>query len=195
MKPTMLLPFNEIFDYLKPSTICEIGTHDGKSAIQFVDYCVKHNPSLKYYGYDVFDTVKNDDEFHTKEINGKGAGSIRKATTNLTHRQKKYKQFEFKLIKGLTQDTLTESKYDFVYIDGGHSYDTVKHDYEKVKDSTVIVFDDYQTDGVKEFFDELVVKEDIKKVNWSDWKVSDKPCYTFLPHQRSKHVQPVIFNG
>jgi cephalosporin hydroxylase len=79
MKPTMLPPFHQIFDYYKPSIICEIGTHDGKSAIQFVDYCVKLNPKLSYVGYDVFDAVKDNEQFHEKEINGKGAGKYRTA--------------------------------------------------------------------------------------------------------------------
>lgn len=193
MKPSMLPPFHQIFDYLKPKTICEIGTHDGKSAIQFVDYCLQINPGLKYYGYDAFDSVKNNVEFHEKEINGKGAGSMYRATRNLEHRQKKYKKFEFKLIKGFTTDTLKESVYDFVYIDGGHSYETVKYDYSMVKKSKVIVFDDYQTDGVKKFFDELVTDLSIEKVDWDRVWSYKKTCWTFLPHI-SKHIQPVIFN-
>jgi len=42
-----------------------------------------------------------------------------------------------------------------VYIDGGHSYETVKHDYEKVKDSKIIVFDDVKITGVNKFVKEL----------------------------------------
>jgi hypothetical protein len=194
MKPTMLPPFYQIFDYIRPKTICEIGTHDGKSAIQFVDYCLQINPKLKYYGYDAFDAVKNNQDFHEKEINGKGAGSMYTATKNLEHRQKKYKNFEFKLIKGFTNDTLKESVYDFVYIDGGHSYETVKHDYNMVSKSKVIVFDDYQTPGVKKFFDELVLEIKIPKADWESVWSQKKPCRAFLPHI-SKHIQPVIFNG
>lgn len=194
MKPSLLLPFYQIFDFIKPNTICEIGTHDGKSAVQFVDYCININPKLKYYGYDVFDAVANDEEFHIKEINGKGAGKLRTAKRNLEHRKFKYKQFEYKLVKGYTQDTLKESTYDFVYIDGGHSYETVKHDYYKVKDSRVIVFDDYQTEGVKEFFDELVRNLQIPEVDFEKCFSNKTTCWAFLPHQSTKHIQPVIFN-
>jgi len=195
MKPTMLAPFYQIFDYLKPNTICEIGTHDGKSGIQFADYCLKINPRLKYYGYDAFDSVKNNQEFHEQEINGKGAGSLHRATKNLEHRQKTYKNFEFKLIKGFTVDTLKEGIYDFVYIDGGHSYETVKHDYNMVKKSKVIVFDDYQTDGVRKFFDELVVLETLQNLPFNECFNSKKRCWSFLPHTSSKHIEPVIFNS
>jgi len=194
MKPTMLPPFYQIFDYIKPEVICEIGTHDGKSAIQFVDYCVKLNPKLSYVGYDVFDAVKDDEQFHEKEINGKGAGKYRTAKNNLTHRQMKNKRFKFKLVKGFTQQTLTQAVYDFVYIDGGHSYETVKHDYYKVSGSKVIVFDDYQTEGVKQFVDELIRKNKLVEYSWDEVFDASKPCISFMPHNSTKHIQPVIFN-
>lgn len=194
MKPTMLPPFHQIFDYIKPEVICEIGTHDGKSAVQFVDYCLKLNPKLSYVGYDVFDAVKDNEQFHEKEINGKGAGKYRTAKNNLTHRQSKYKKFKFKLLKGFTQQTLTQAVYDFVYIDGGHSYETVKHDYYKVSGSKVIVFDDYQTEGVKHFVDELVRKEKLIEYSWDEVFDAPKPCISFMPHGNKKHIQPVVFN-
>jgi len=194
MKPVMLPPFHQVFDYIKPDIICEIGTHDAKSAVQFVDYCLKINPKLAYVGYDIFDDVVSNKEFHEREINGKGAGKLRVAKANLKHRQTRHKKFKFNLIKGYTQDTLTEAVYDFVYIDGGHSYETVKHDYYKVSGSKVIVFDDYQTEGVKQFVDELVKKEKLTECAWSEVFNAPKPCISFMPHKSSKHIQPVIFN-
>lgn len=194
MKPTMLPPFHQLFDYIKPAIICEIGTHDGKSAIQFVDYCLKINPKLSYVGYDIFDDVISDTVFHEREINGKGAGKLRVAKSNLKHRQVKNKKFKFNLVKGLTTDTLTEAVYDFVYIDGGHSYETVKHDYYKVQGSKVIVFDDYQTDGVKQFVDELIKKEKLIEYPWDEVFNAPKPCISFMPHDSTKHIQPVVFN-
>ena len=195
MKSKMLPFFYEIFDHYRPSTICEIGTHDGKSAVQFVDYCIKYNPKLSYVGYDIFDDVKYDTLFHEKEINGKGAGRYKTAKSNLTHRQNKYKKFKFKLIKGFTNDTLKDSTFDFVYIDGGHSYETVKHDYFKVSSSKVIVFDDYQTEGVKKFVDELITKEKLIEYDWEQKFNVPRPCISFIPHEKSMHVQPVIFNA
>lgn len=195
MKVRLLPPFYKIFDHYRPNTICEIGTHNGKSAVQFVDYCLKINPRLNYVGYDVFDAVKNNEQFHEKEINGKGAGKFTTAKNNLKHRQRDYKKFKFTLHQGFTQDTLTESIYDFVYIDGGHSYETVKHDYEKVKASKVIVFDDYQTEGVKKFFDELVKQSSIPELEFNEALTSKITCWAFLPHPKnSNHVQPVVFN-
>jgi hypothetical protein len=65
----------------------------------------------------------------------------------------------YNLIKGWTHDTLIGPlTFDMVYIDGGHSYSTVKWDYEQVKDSRVIIFDDtypVKFPGVAKFIQEL----------------------------------------
>ena len=37
---------------------------------------------------------------------------------------------------------------DFVFLDGGHSIGTIALDYAAVKNSKVVVLDDYYTDGV-----------------------------------------------
>ena len=58
------------------------------------------------------------------------------------------KFFSFELHKGDSKKTVPACKKlkeaDFAYIDGGHSYETVKADWENVKDHVpVVVFDDY----------------------------------------------------
>ena len=59
------------------------------------------------------------------------------------------RKFTFELIKGNTRDTLPSYVADFVYIDGGHSVATIRSDYEAVKGSHVIVFDDYYRPDAK----------------------------------------------
>lgn len=202
MKEIMLPPFYEIFDFYKPKTIGEIGTWNAKTAVQFIKYVSKYN-NITYSGYDIFDAVEGNNSFHEKEINGKGAGSFQKATKNL-NKLKETLNFEYSLHQGYTCDTLFDQKFDFVYIDGGHSYDTVKHDYNNVKHSKVIVFDDYQEEPVKEFVDEVIEKENIKIVPWKEaFTTSGRRC-AFMPHQEThitekhgkvvSHIQPVIFN-
>ena len=155
MKPALLQNFYKIFDIYLPQNICEIGTHNGSSAIQFIDYLFPKVNKLHYTGYDLFDLADNSTD--TIEHNGKGPGNFKLADKALTKRKEKYgKNFSYELIKGYTKDTLTTPVvYDFVYIDGGHSYETVMHDYLMVKDSPVIIFDDYQIDGVKTAIDEI----------------------------------------
>ena len=158
MKPNLLEFYRPILEKFVPLNICEIGTHNGSSAIQFIDIILPKVPvkhKLRYTGYDLFEDA---DETLTKyEHNGKGPGSFKRAKSNLNHRlNKNKKKFSYKLIKGNTFDTLHEQVFDFVYIDGGHSYDTVKHDYNKIKGSKIIVFDDYQLPEVKRAVDEII---------------------------------------
>ena len=81
-------------------------------------------------------------------------------STKLIHGGLRYlENFEFKLVKGDTKATLTQQKdFDIAYLDGGHSFETVKHDYNMCKQLPVVVFDDYFTkdEGGKEVADEHV---------------------------------------
>lgn len=155
MKQNLLNNFYKIFDVYLPQNICEIGTHNGQSAFQFVDYLFPRVHRLHYTGYDLFEEAS--DELTKAEHNGKGPGSYKRAFNGLEKRREKYgKRFTFDLIRGNTKQTLSSPQiFDFVYIDGGHSYETVMHDYFMVKESTVIVFDDYQIDGVRTAVDEI----------------------------------------
>lgn len=193
MKPDLLVPFHAIFDMYKPKTICEIGTHSGKSANQFIRYCAKYQPKLKYIGYDAFELVANNEEFARQERNGKGHGVKKQAMKYLDHQKESFPEFTYKLVQGLTQDTLKEGVYDFVYIDGGHSYETVMHDYNKLKNSKVIVFDDYHLPGVTQAVDEIFESLGYPKVEWEDALSHPRPCVSVLPII-GKHIQPVIFN-
>jgi len=153
MKDRYFEPYKVVFDHYKPKTICEIGTHNGRSAIQFVKRALMWNRDISYTGYDLFDLAN--DETNKAEHNGKGAGNEKRATGYLSDVQEKHPTFTFSLHKGFTQDTLTEQAFDFVYIDGGHSYDSVMFDYDKLKESKVIFFDDYQIEGVRDALNDI----------------------------------------
>lgn len=154
MKIDVIKDFYELFDTYIISSVGEIGTHSGKTASQILNYLLSKNNQVTYTGYDLFEEAN--DLTNKDEVNGKGVGSYERAVSKLNKLKKRYPNFEYNLIKGNTKDTLTPIKFDFVYIDGGHSYETVKHDYTMVKDSKIIVFDDYHIEGVKKFVDELL---------------------------------------
>jgi hypothetical protein len=152
-------------DYIKPKTICEIGCYRGKTSLRLCRHAIEKVDELHFAGYDLFELATP--ENNKKEINGKGSGNHRRTALAMEkierdcnpNREKFYvyknKKFTWELHKGYTQETLKERVFDFVFIDGGHSYDTVKHDYEKVKGSKLVVFDDYDLKPVKQFCDEI----------------------------------------
>lgn len=178
MKPELFEVMKGIIGKTKCSFIGEIGTHKAYTARQLIGYCAQRVKTVTYYGYDIFDQHNPDQEFHRQERNGKAPASFQYAQSMLTQWQINNKNLEYKLFRGLTTDTLQPTRFDFVYIDGGHSYDTVKHDYEKVKDSKIIVFDDVKIASVYKFVHELM----------------DQGIQVELVRTPSKHTWAVIRN-
>ena len=157
MKLELFEVMKNIIGDAKCQFIGEIGTHKGSTATQFINLFASRVEHVTYYGYDVFDGDAPNKEIHKKERNAKAPQTIETANANINKLKRKHKNFSFKLFKGYTQETLKNPiEFDFVYIDGGHSYDTVKHDYNMVKNSKLIVFDDYKIPGVNKNVQEII---------------------------------------
>lgn len=201
MKERYFQHFREILSEFRPETICEIGTHNAKTALQIIQHLVKLQIKHKYTGYDAFELANNSSD--QEEINGKGPGDYNLVLSKFRRIQSNL--FSFELHRGWTQDTLTEAAYDFVFIDGGHSYETVKYDHSKVEKSKIVIFDDYEIPDVQKYFDEYVWKNQIEQVDWNlkEIKKQNKTVFTFMPREDKKkdfvlgspgmHLQPVIF--
>lgn len=136
---------SSLIDEAKPETIVEIGTHVGARAAAMCLQALKHRERVRYTGYDLFDDAN--DETDRAEMNGKGRAPMALARQRLEAIAENHPQFSFVLIKGNTRETLSGEnvKADLVFIDGGHSVETIRSDYEAVKGSKVVVFDDYYT--------------------------------------------------
>ena len=81
---------------------------------------------------------------------------------------KKFKK-NINIIKGDSNEILKEisNKFDYVFLDGGHKYETVKNDLNNlvrvIKEGGIILCDDYDltyAPGVKKAIDEFVLKYD-----------------------------------
>ena len=123
--------------------ILETGTWNGGRAIEMALAAFFDNVDKVYYkGYDLFEDA---DEFTDRtELNTK-PHNLYKAVEKRLNDLKKYvkekmnKEFDFDLVKGDTKKTLTEQKdFDIAYLDGGHSFETVKHDYNMCKQLTLL---------------------------------------------------------
>jgi len=142
---------------IKPQSLIEIGTAKAMTAQGLVTCALDHHDIVHYIGYDLFDLVT--EETNKRELNKKGTGTYDKPFNRLQNLANRHPGFTFKLVRGFTTDTLTAPIIaDFVYIDGGHSYDTVKHDYSMVRGCRHVMFDDYHLEPVKKFVDELFEK-------------------------------------
>ncbi len=137
----------DLIDESKPRSIIEIGTHQAVRACMMSLQALFHHQKVEYVGYDLFEDATP--ETNACEMNGKGAGSLATAQARLDSLQRAHPCFAYTLIRGNTRETLhgRDVVADFVFIDGGHSIETIRGDYAAVKGSKVIVFDDFYSGG------------------------------------------------
>ncbi len=129
----------------------EIGVADGENAREMVRVASRNFPAeeVEYYG---FDTFGGKDDSQMEQV-----------------RQKLEKTgCEFRLFKGDSVETLPKivknlPKMDLIFIDGGHSYPTVKSDWENSKnlihDETGVFFHNYDFSGPKRVVDNISREE------------------------------------
>jgi len=150
--------FEEI-ENRRPSTILEIGTWNAANSLRFIKIAKKYHDDVFYYGFDMFEQMTS--SIKTKEVHAKKNVSASTAIARL----KKITN-DFQLIIGNTNQTLQtftpDRQLDFVFIDGGHSVETIKNDWSHISKwidcETVVIFDDYYDttqEGCKEIVDSL----------------------------------------
>lgn len=135
----------EIVRDLKPEHVVEIGTWNGRRAVEMMAVS-----NCYYTGFDLFEEASKETdkvEFNVKNHNEmmEVAKSIEMAGFN-----------RFCLIRGNTNKTLNETDvkpFDFAFIDGGHSVETIKNDFEWVKKNIskggTIILDDWYDPEIK----------------------------------------------
>lgn len=138
----------------KCKRIMEIGVADGENTRNMVKVAMRSfSPEeVEYYGFDLFD-----DHFRLKQV-----------------RQKlKETGCKFTLFKGDSVETLPMvvenlPRMDLIFIDGGHSYETVRSDWENSKslmyDETAVFFHNYNFSGVKRVVDNISREEYVVKI-------------------------------
>jgi len=143
--PARYKQIGRMIEIYKPNSIVETGTWNGGRAIEMAMAAFQHVDEVTYTGYDLFEEAT--EALDKAELNSKAHNSLEAVEARSNEfagaMESQGKTFNFTLLKGDTKDQLKNTKVDFAYIDGGHSEDTVNHDYEMLKESDVIVFDDY----------------------------------------------------
>ena len=147
----------------------EIGTWNGNNSLKMIETALKNNePSqVEYYGFDLFEeasTIILDDEF------AKG----KPPTMNAIKSKLEKTGARIHLYKGNTKEVLPEvidylPHMDFVFIDGGHSIETIENDWyytQKVmSNNTIVIFDDYYN------IDDVGCKKTIESINEEDYEI------------------------
>jgi len=141
--------YKPMFDYLqthKVRNILEIGTFNGDNAVGMIKTSLAPQNEITYYGIDIFE---KSNEKKTQDEVLKGYNSpppIDVVKSNIVQNT----GANVCLFKGDSTYTLPQCALpimDFIYIDGGHSVDTIRKDWQNVQrligPDTAIFFDDY----------------------------------------------------
>lgn len=145
---------------IEPRTILEVGTWNGERAAKMIRVAQKYQSEIKYYGFDLFEDLTPEKFL---EERSKRPPSEREVYEFLQRTGATIKLYRGDTVQTLPRAVREISKVDFVYIDGGHSLNTIQHDWENVEKlmhtGTVVIFDDYwrnRTDaGCKSLIDSL----------------------------------------
>ena len=165
----------------KPKIFLEIGVFHGVTARNICELLYRtHKNDFKYIGLDLF--VENDENKNEVIPNNTFNNPLKKIYFKYIKKQNPYsleavrdllKKFEknVHLIQGNSNKVLNKmdmSKIDYVFLDGGHEYNTVKNDLdnciEVIKKGGTVLCDDYNlgsAPGVKEAIDEFVNKNQL----------------------------------
>lgn len=128
----------------KPKTIMEIGTWNGVHAAEMYQEAKRYNDQVIYYGFDLFEI--RDEKINQEEHNVKTIYNRKNVENHL-----KSQRVTYALFQGFSRDTVPnfepDAPIDFLYIDGGHSVQTIFDDWNNcqrlINDDTVVIFDDY----------------------------------------------------
>jgi predicted O-methyltransferase YrrM len=140
-----------LYSYLANHECCdilEIGTNTGVNAIAMIQQAKKKAPEdmIDYYGFDLFEELNR--ELVDREFSFETSGKAEEVKKMIETEAK----VNAHIFKGNTNITLPEHyktlpMMDLVYIDGGHSIDTIENDWKYCKEvlsyGGVAFFDDY----------------------------------------------------
>ena len=168
--------FLEEISKKKPKCFLEIGVFHGVTARNICELLFNiHQDDFKYIGLDLFE--KNNENENEVIPNTNFNNPLKKIYFQFIKKQDPYsleavndllKKFKnnIYLIKGNSNKILKNidmSKIDYVFLDGGHEYETVKNDLnnclEVIKKNGTILCDDYNLGsalGVRKAIDEYV---------------------------------------
>jgi len=189
MSPEMGSKFLEIVYQRKPKNFLEIGVYTGVSARNICNLQSKlFNNDFNYFGIDLFEdyTPSDEREIAPNYIRGNNqylSNPLKHLVYNIILKEqlnslksvqnflKKYKN-NIKLVKGNSIDvlpTIDLQIYDMMFIDGGHSYETISTElkliHKRAKKKCLILVDDYfhnEAPGIKKAVDEIVKENNYK---------------------------------
>ena len=162
-----------------PKSILEIGVHDGENALRLISAISKKDnlPTIRYVGVDLFSLMTS------AEMARQLVSQIPKSKQDVEFLiTSNFPNIDFELFEGNSNEILKiiKEKFEIIFIDGGHSYETVKKDLELseslLSDGGLIILDDYTNRNaeVKVGFGITRLVSELDKNKW-DIQISKLP--------------------
>jgi len=172
--------------------LLEIGVYQGLRSLEMIKAAKSFNSEVTFFGFDMFEMFFEKKNMLTAELSKKPK-SMRLINDLL--REHAY----VKLVKGNTLNTLPKfskkNKFDFIFIDGGHSVKTIKNDWNCCKKlmhkNSVVVFDDYYL-GDNKLTKKFGCNKVIENLN-NNYSIEYLEPRDYIPHLNI-HVQLVKIN-
>lgn len=129
----------------------EIGVANGENAREMVLVASRNTPpeQVEYYGFDIFE--------------GKDDSQMERVKQKLEKTRCEFRLFKGDSVRTLPRVAKKLPKMDLIFIDGNHSYTTVKSDWENsielMHDKTTVFFHNYDFSGPKRLVDSISRKE------------------------------------
>lgn len=130
----------------RPLKIVEIGTWNGQHAREMIQVAALHNPvsRIEYHGFDLFEDLT--DEEYQREFSKRPPPMDQvRALLEETGARVRLHQGDTTVSLPSVLDEVKGA--DFIFIDGGHSPETVRSDWQNIEqilsDTAVVIFDDY----------------------------------------------------
>lgn len=148
---------------IRPRRILEVGTCRGAMAVRMVRgaLAVSLSGEIDYWGFDLFDEIV-EEVFHHEAA--KPSAPVEVVEARLNKVVVKGRNARINLVSGNSKETLATvgaklTPFDLIFIDGGHSLDTVRSDWKLTQwlchARTTVFFDDYPRWGVGQTIDEI----------------------------------------
>jgi len=178
----------EQIEIYKPQNFLEVGVFQGVTSKNVCEKLHEINKeNFLFHGIDVFEDTDSNFDNHEKTVkHNRLSNPLKHLIFNIILKKnlfsiesiyvflKKFKN-NVNLYKGFSDTELLKidmSKIDMIFLDGGHSYETVKNDLllilKGIKKNKIIICDDYDqaSYGVKKAVDELLNQvSEIKELN------------------------------
>lgn len=131
------IPFvYDLVKEMKPQCIVELGTHTGNSFLAMCESVYDHNMQTSVYAVDTWRG-----EAHS----GRYSGTVYDELLSYTNKHYPFAKLLRKTFDEASRD-FEPSNIDLLHIDGLHTYDAVRHDYEqwlpKMSDPSIMLFHD-----------------------------------------------------